>query len=114
LSLGLIQVILECLKLLDLCIDVLDLHVDAGNEPVMRDSSLCSREHGLFLSEENVLLVLGEIASEKGLGKSEMLNLRMGEGSIAKDALGHGDVVATKESLITSAASALGTSVERA
>ena len=80
----------------------------------MRDSSLCSREHGLFLSEENVLLVLGEIASEKGLGKSEMLNLRMCEGSIAKDALGHGDAVATKESFTTSAASALGTSIERA
>ena len=114
LVLGSIQVILECLKLLDLSVDVLDLCIDAGNEAVMRDSSLCGGKHGLFLSEENILLVLGEIAVEKGLGKSEMLNLRMCEGSVAKDALCHGDVVATKERLITGAASALGTGVERA
>jgi hypothetical protein len=80
----------------------------------MRDSSLCGGKHGLFLSEENILLVLGEIAVEKGLGKSEMLNLRMCEGSVAKDALCHGDVVATKERLITGAASTLGTGVEGA
>ena len=79
LCLGSVQVILECLQLLHLSDDVLDLCSDAGNEPVMRNSSLRRREHGLFLSEENVLLVLGEIASEKGLGKSEMLNLGMGE-----------------------------------
>ena len=75
LVLGSIQVILECLKLLDLSEYVLDLCIDAGNEAVMRDSSLCGGKHGLFLSEENILLVLGEIAVEKGLGKSEMLNL---------------------------------------
>jgi hypothetical protein len=46
-----IQVILECLQLLHLSDDVLNLCIDAGNEPVMRNSSLCSREHGLFLSE---------------------------------------------------------------
>jgi hypothetical protein len=45
--------------------------------------------------------VLGEFAREKGLGKSEMLNLRMCQMSVAKHALGHGDVVAAKESLIT-------------
>lgn len=114
LVLGSIQVILECLKLLDLSDDVLYLCIDVINEPVMGNSSLCGREHGLFLSEENVLLVLGELTVEKGLGKSEMLNLRMCERSVAKDALGHGDVVATEERFITSAASALGTSVERA
>ena len=114
LILGHIQVILECLKLLHLSDDVLDLHVDVVNEAVVGDRSLCGGKHGLFLSEENILLVFGEIASEKGLGKSEMLNLRMCEGSIAKDALGHGDAVATKESFTTSAASALGTSIERA
>ena len=38
----------------------------------------------------------------------------MCEGSITKHALCHGDVVATKESLITGAASVLGTSIERA
>jgi hypothetical protein len=114
LILGHIQVILECLKLLHLSDDVLDLHVDVVNEAVVRDRSLCGGKHGLFLSEENILLVLGEIAVEKGLGKSEMLNLRMCEGSVAKDALCHGDVVATKERLITSAASTLGTGVEGA
>ena len=57
--------------------------------------------------------MLGEIASEKGLGKSEMLNLRMCEGSITKHALGHGDAVATKESLVTGATGGLGTGVER-
>lgn len=75
LVLGCIQVSLEFLKLLDLSDDVLDLCIDASNEPIMRNSSLCGGEHGLFLSEENVLLVLGELTGEKGLGKSEMLNL---------------------------------------
>jgi len=77
LGLGPIQVILECLKLLHLSDDVLDLCIDVSNKAVMRDSSLCRRKHGLFLGKENVLLVLGEFAREKGLGKSEMLNLRM-------------------------------------
>ena len=79
LVLGPIQVILECLELLHLSENVLDLCIDVSNESVMRDGSLSGRKHGLFLGKENVLLVLGEIASEKGLGKSEMLNLRMGE-----------------------------------
>lgn len=79
LVLGSVQVKLECLKLLNLSVDILYLCIDAGNEAVMRNSSLCGREHGLFLSEENILLVLCEVASEKGLGKSEMLNLRMCE-----------------------------------
>ena len=94
--------------------DVLDLCVDVGNKTVMRDSSLCSRKHGMFLGEENVLLVLGEIASEERLGKSEMLNLRMGEGSIAKQTLGNRDAVATEESFIAGATGTLGTGVERA
>lgn len=79
LVLGSVQVILECPKLLDLSDGVLYLCIDAGNESVMRNSSLCGGKHGLFLSEENILLVLCEVASEKGLGKSEMLNLRMCE-----------------------------------
>jgi hypothetical protein len=70
-----VQVNLELLELLDLCSYVFDLCVNVGNKAVMRDSSLCRRKHGLFLGEENILLVLCEIASEKGLGKSEMLNL---------------------------------------
>ena len=111
--LGPIQIHLQFLQPPHLCIDILKLCIDVSNEAVMRDSSLCRRQHGLFLGKENVLLVLGEIASEKGLGKSEMMNLRMCEGSIAKHALGHGDVVATKERLVTGAASALGTGVER-
>ena len=113
LVLGPIQVILECLKLLHLSDDVLDLCIDVSNKAVMRDSSLCRRKHGLFLCKENVLLVLGEFAREKGLGKSEMLNLRMSQMSVAKHALGDGDAVAAKESLITGAACGLGTGVER-
>ena len=94
--------------------DILYLRIDVGNEPVMRDSSLCGGKHGLFLCEENVLLVLGEIAREKGLGKTETLNLRMCEGSITKYTLGPGDAVATEESFIAGSAGTLGTSVERA
>ena len=42
--------------------DVLNLFVNALDDAVMGDGSLCGREHGLFLGEENVLLVLGEVA----------------------------------------------------
>jgi hypothetical protein len=59
-------------------------------------------------------LVLGERACKKGLGKSECLNLRMCELSVAKHALGNRDVIATKECFIACAASGLGTGVERA
>jgi hypothetical protein len=111
---GCIQIMLEYFELIDLSDDILYLRIDVGNEPVMRDSSLCSGKHGLFLREENILLVLGEIAREKGLGKTETLNLRLCEGSITKHALGHGDAVATEESFIAVSASTLGTSVERA
>lgn len=38
-------------KLLDLRGDVLDLIVNALNEPVMGDGSLCCGKHGLFLCE---------------------------------------------------------------
>jgi hypothetical protein len=38
-------------KLLDLRGDVLDLIVNALNEPVMGDGSLCGGKHGLFLCE---------------------------------------------------------------
>lgn len=43
LVLGSIQISLKSHKLLDLCIDILDLFIDAGDETVMCDSSLCSR-----------------------------------------------------------------------
>lgn len=82
--------------------------------PVKGDSSLSGRKHGLFLSEENVLLVFGEFALEESLGKSEMLNLRMSEGCVAKHTLRNRDIVSTKESLITGAASSLGTSIKGA
>ena len=62
LILGVHQIGLESLKLIDLCLNVLDLCVNALDETVMRDGSLSGREHGLFLSEEDVLLVLSEIA----------------------------------------------------
>lgn len=48
--------------MVDLRGDVLNLVINALDEAVMGDGSLCCREHGLFLGEENVLLVLGEVA----------------------------------------------------
>ena len=56
------QMSLESLKLFDLRGDVLDLLVNVLDEAVMGDGGLCGREHGLFLCEENVLLVLSEVA----------------------------------------------------
>jgi len=38
------------------------LVVNVLDEAVMSDGSLCGREHGLFLCEEYVLLVLCEVA----------------------------------------------------
>jgi hypothetical protein len=107
LMLGDQQIGLEGLKLLDLCMNVLDLVVNALDETVMRDGSLSCRKHGLFLCEENVLLVLGEIALKECLGETEMLKLRMGEMSVAEHALGNGDIVATEECLVAGAACGL-------
>lgn len=56
------QISLESLKLFYLCVNVLDLLVNVLDEAVMCDGSLCGREHGLFLGEENVLLMLSEVA----------------------------------------------------
>jgi hypothetical protein len=44
--------------------------------------------------------MLGEFASEEGLGKSEVLKLRMSELSAAEEALGNRDIIATEEGLI--------------
>ena len=88
--------------------------MDVSLGAVKSDGSLSGRKHGLFLSEENVLLVLSEFVLEESLGKSEMLNLRMSEGGVAKHALGNGDIVSTKESFITGAAGSLGTDVKGA
>jgi hypothetical protein len=107
LKLGVHQIGLESLKLIDLCLNVLDLVVNALDEPVMRDGSLSGREHGLFLCEEHVLLVLGEIALKECLGKTEMLKLRMSELSVAEHALGNGYIVATEECLVAGAACGL-------
>jgi hypothetical protein len=64
------------------------------------------------LSEENILLVLSEVALEKELGESEVLKLRMSEVSVAEDALGNSDIIAAEEGLI--ACSACGFSARRA
>ena len=56
-SFSLHEIIAKGEKLLDLRGDVLDLSVNALNESVMCDGSLCCRKHGLFLCEENVFLV---------------------------------------------------------
>lgn len=102
------------LKFFNLVNGELDLCIDVSLSAVKGDGSLSGRKHGLFLSEENILLMLGKRALEESLGKAEMLNLRMSEGSIAKHALSNRDVVSTKEGLITGAAGSLGTSVKRA
>lgn len=88
--------------------------MDVSLGAVKSDGSLSGRKHGLFLSEENILLVLGERALEESLGKSEMLNLRMSEGGVAKHTLSNRDIVSTKESFITGAASSLGTDIKGA
>lgn len=58
--------------------------------------------------------MLCEVASEEGLGKTDVLKLGMSELSVAEEALGNGYVIATEESLIASSASVFGTRVERA
>ena len=45
-----------------MCIDIPDLMVNVLDELVMKDGGLCGRKHGLFLGEENVLLMLCEVA----------------------------------------------------
>jgi len=46
------------------------LCMDVSLCTVKGDGSLSGRKHGLFLSEENILLVLSEFALEENLGKS--------------------------------------------
>lgn len=62
LSFGLNEIIFVCDECLDLRIDIPDLIVNVFDELVMKDGGLCGRKHGLFLGEENVLLMLGEVA----------------------------------------------------
>jgi hypothetical protein len=59
---GVHQIVLECEKTLNFGSNGLDLIINVLYESVMRDCSLCGREHGLFLGEENVLLVPSEFA----------------------------------------------------
>ena len=84
--------------------NVLDLIVNVLDEFVMSDGGLSGREHGLFLSEENVLLMLCEFASEEGFGKTEVLKLRMSELCVAEHALWNRHIVATEEGLVAFAA----------
>jgi hypothetical protein len=58
--------------------------------------------------------MLSEVASEEGLSKTDVLKLRMSELSVAEEALGNGDIIARKESLVAGAAGGFGTRVERA
>ena len=55
--------------------------------------------------------MLGEFASEEGLGKSEVLKLRMSELSVAEHALGNRHIIATEEGLVAGAAGGLGTGI---
>lgn len=111
---GVHQIGLECGKALYFSSNGLDLIINVVDESVVSDGNLSSRKHGLFLGEENVLLVLGELAKKKRLGKSEVLKLRMSELSVAEHALGNSDVFATEESLVAGAAGSLGTGMKRA
>jgi hypothetical protein len=94
------KIILEGSECLDLSMNVPDLIVNVLDELVMSNSGLSGRKHGLFLSEENVLLMLGEFAGKEGLGKSEVLKLRMSELSAAEHALGNRHIIPTEEGLI--------------
>jgi len=58
--------------------------------------------------------MFGEVASEEGLGKTDVLKLGMSELSVAEEALGNGDVIATEESLVARSACGFGTRIERA
>ena len=111
---GVHQIGLECGKALYFSSNGLDLIINVVDESVVSDGNLSSRKHGLFLGEENVLLVLGELAKKKCLGKSEVLKLRMSELSVAEHALRNSDVFATEESLVAGAAGSLGTGMKRA
>lgn len=111
---GVHQIGLECGKALYFSSNGLDLIINVVDESVVSDGNLSSRKHGLFLGEENVLLVLGELAKKKRLGKSEVLKLRMSELSVAEHALRNSDVFATEESLVAGAAGSLGTGMKRA
>jgi len=108
------EVIFEGGERLDLSMNILDLRIKTGQKFVMYESGLSGRKHGLFLSEEDVLLMLSEVASEEGLGKADVLKLRMSELSVAEEALGNGDIIAREESLVARAAGGFGTRVERA
>ncbi len=114
LNFGVHQIVLECDEALDFGINGLDLIGNVVDESVMSDGSLSSRKHGLFLGEENVLLVPSELSLKKCLGESEVLKLRMSELCVAEHALRNSDVFATKERLVAGAAGSLGTGMKRA
>jgi hypothetical protein len=108
------EIVFALVECFDLFIDIPDLSVNVLDELFMNDGGLCGRKHGLFLGEENVLLMLCELASEEGLSKTEVLKLRMGELSAAEEALGNRDIIATEEGLVAGATGGLGTGVQRA
>lgn len=93
------EIILEGSECLDLGMNVLDLIVNVLDQFVMSDGGLSGREHGLFLSEENVLLMLCEFASEERLREPDVLKLRMSELCVAEHALGNRHIIATEEDL---------------
>ena len=52
--------------------------------------------------------MLGELASEEGLRKTEVLKLRMSELRVAEEALRNADIIAAEKGLIAGAAGGLG------
>ena len=100
LTFGLHEIIFEGSECLDLCINVFDLIVNVFDLFVMSDSGLSGRKHGLFLREQNVLLMLSEVSSEEGFCKTEVLKLRMSELSVAEEALRNRDIISAEECLV--------------
>ena len=96
----------------DLRIDHPDLIINVLDELVMNDERLSGRKHGLFLGEENVLLMLGEFALKKGLGEAEVLQLRMRELRVAEQALWNRNTISAQKGLIAGTAGSLGTGVK--
>ena len=94
------EIIFDGIEGLYLFTNILDLMVNVDDEFVMRNGGLSGRKHGLFLGEENVLLMLGELASEERLGETEVLKHGMSELRVAEEALGNRHIISAEKGLV--------------
>ena len=94
------EIIFDGIERLYLFTNVFDLMVNVVDEFVMRNGGLSGRKHGLFLGEENVLLMLGELASKERLGETEVLKHGMSELRVAEEALGNRHIISAEEGLV--------------